>query len=369
VSVLPLAGVLKTHKASFRTRYGTEVAARVAGREAEYNSIRNAVGLTDFSWVRSYSVPEEKGLDFLDSLVAGNVPRIRFGRVLHTFMADEEGQLLGDCFIANNDKEFVFVCESLLPDNDFEARLKAAGSQEAGAESLNVTHAVLSLDGYKAWEVARKLFGADVLGLPYLSIENYSFEGQPLRLLRAGKTSEFGYLLLAPAGVAEALFNTCKSEVEERGGGLCGVDIHDELRLEGRFFNVHAEGRRVRDPLVLGLQWMVDFGKESFVGAAEIKRRREAGVTRKLVGVAAEPGCELLREDAAIYLQGTPVAEVVASCFSNVLNQRLGLAIFPAELAYSGLKFRLGNAEGPSVKSISMPPIMPRSLGVKLDEV
>jgi len=38
-------------------------------------------------------------------------------------------------------------------------------------------------------------------------------------------------------------------------------------------------------------------------------------------------------------------------------------------LAYSGLSFRLGTADGPAVKTISMPPIMPKSLTVKLDEM
>jgi hypothetical protein len=52
-----------------------------------------------------------------------------------------------------------------------------------------------------------------------------------------------------------------------------------------------------------------------------------------------------------------------------VLNRRLALAVFPVELAYSGLSFRLGASDGQVVKSISMPPIMPKSLTVKLDEM
>lgn len=365
----PVADLLRAGGATFRSRYGSEVPGTVAGREVEYYAIRDAVGLTDFSWVRAYSVPEDKGLDFLDGLVAGNVPRIRFGRVLHTFMADEQGMLVGDCFIANNDKEFVFLVESIISDADFTARLNRAGSGTAGVETLNSTHALLSLDGFKAWEVVKTLFGPDVLGLPYLSIENYTFEGQPLRLIRAGKTSEFGYLLLVPAGAASALFQTCHTEVRERGGALCGVDIHDELRLEGRFFNIHAEGRRVRDPLVVGLQWMIDFSKDNFTGAVEINRRRTDGVAQKMIGVAAELGCEQLVDGARLYCDSRVMGEVVASCFSNVLNRRLGLAVFPTEIAYSGLRFQLGKGEGPPVSSISMPPIMPRSLGVKLDEM
>jgi aminomethyltransferase len=350
-------------------RGGVEVVSHLADRRSEYSAIREAVGLTDFSFVRVLCVPEEKGIDFLDALLAGNVPKIRFGRVLHTFLADTGGLLAGDCYVANNDKEFVFLCESIIPDSEFDALMQASGAREAGAQDLAPSHALLSLDGCKAWEVVKQLFGPDVLGLPYLSIENYSFGGEPVRLLRAGKTSEFGYLLLAPASVAGALFDTLKAAAQERGGRLCGVDVHDDLRLEGRFFNVQREGRRVRDPLVLGLQWMIDFDKEDFRGGAAIKQRRAAGLRQKIIGVAAEPGGELLPEGAALFLGDQPVAEVVTSCFSYILNQPLGLALFPIQVAYSGLALRLGSPNGPAVRSISLPPILPKSLTIKLDEM
>jgi glycine cleavage system aminomethyltransferase T len=355
--------------AAFRERHGVEVASHLADRRTEYHAVRDAVALTDFSFVQKFRVPEERGIDFLDGLLAGNVAKIRFGRVLHTLLADAEGQVVGDGYVANNDTELIFLCESLLPDAVLTAHMAAAGATAAGVEDLTANHALFSLDGFRAWEVAKEVFGADVLGLPYLSIEVYPFGGQSVRLFRSGKTSEFGYLVLAPQAIAAELFDTLAKAVAQREGRLCGVDIHDDLRLEGRFFNLHAEGQRVRDPLALGLQWMIDFDKESFIGSEAIKARRAAGLKQKIVGVAAEPGGEALQTGARIVHEGQPVAEVVASCHSYVLNQRLGLALFPNELAYSGLSFLLGASDGPIVRTISMPPIMPRSLKVKLDEM
>lgn len=355
--------------AVFRERHGAEVAAHVAERASEYAAVRDAVGLTDFSFLHRFRVPAEQGLDFLDVLVAGNVPKIRFGRVLHTFLANRDGLLLGDCYVANNDEEFIFLCESIASDAELRGLLQAAGASEAGIEDLTDSHALISLDGVKAWDVVKEIFGADVLGLPYLSIEVYPYQGASVRLIRAGKTSEFGYLMLAPQSVAPALFDVLQAAVANRGGRLCGVDVHDDLRLEGRFFNIQAEGLRVRDPLVLGLQWMMDLEKEKFNGRDAIHQRRSEGLRRKIVGVAAEPGSEALVTGARIFHGRQPVGEVVADCHSFVLNRRLALAVFPVELAYSGLSFRVGSAEGPRVNTISMPPIMPKSLTVKLDEM
>jgi aminomethyltransferase len=368
VRTSPLRDKLAAAGAVFRERHGVEVVSHFGNLQAECGAVRDAAALADFSFTRIFTLPEEKGIDFLDARLAGNVPKIRFGRVLHTFLADREGFLAADCYVANNDQEFVFICESILPNGGLDALL-AAGAEESPVQDLTANHVVLSLDGFKSWEVAKKVFGPDVLGLPYLSIENYTFEGEPIRFLRAGKTSEFGYLLIAPEKVASSLFDTLKSEIEQRGGRLCGVDAHDGLRLEGRFFNIHAEGLRVRDPLPLGLQWMIDFDKENFSGCAAIKQRRAGGLKKKIIGIEAAPGCDALKDGARIFHEDREVAEIVASGRSVVLNQPLALALFPVELAYSGLQFRLGAPGGPVVKSISMPPIMPKSLTVKLDEM
>jgi len=369
VRTSPLRGQVAAAGALFSSRHGVEVVSRFGACRAEHAAVRDAVGLTDFSFMRVFRLPEEQGIDFLDGLVAGNVPKIRFGRVLHTFLADRDGLLVADCYVANNDQEFIFTCESILPDPQLDVLLLAAGLREANAEDLTTTHALLSLDGFKSWEIVKNIFGPDTVGLPYLSIENCSFGGEPVCLLRAGKTSEFGYLLMAPVKGAAALFDALKSETEQRGGRLCGVQAHDDLRLEGRFFNIFREGQRVRDPLPLGLQWMIDFDKDNFSGCAAIKQRRTGGLRRKIIGVAAQSEQAALEDGARIFHEGREVAEVVASGFSVVLDQPLALALFPVELAYSGLSFRLGAPDGPVVRSLSMPPIMPKSLMVKLDEM
>jgi glycine cleavage system aminomethyltransferase T len=368
VRISPLKDTLAAAGAVFRERHGVEVVSHFGDLQAECGAVRDAAALADFSFVRAFTLPETPGMDFLDALLAGNVPKIRFGRVLHTFLADQEGKLAADCFVANNDQEFVFLCESILPDAGLDALLASKGVEPALTE-LSAGHVVLSLDGFKSWEIVKKIFGADVIGLPYLSIENYQFAGEPVRFIRAGKTSEFGYLLIAPVNIAARLFDTLKAEVEDRGGRLVGADAHDALRLEGRFFNIFREGERVRDPLPLGLQWMIDLEKEAFSGSAAIKERRAAGLKRKIIGFAADPGCRTLNAGARIFHEGRPVGEILADCVSYVLNQPLALGLLPLELAFSGLQFRVGSADGAVARSISMPPIMPKSLTVKLDEM
>ena len=353
--------------AAFEVRAGVECATTLADPSVEYSLVRDAVAISDASHHQIFAVPEAGAIDALDKLVAGNVARIRFGRALHTFMADDAGAIMADCYIANNDDEFLVLCESLEDDAAIRARFLAAG-KEVGLQDLTESHAVLSVDGYKAWAVAKELFGADVLGLPYLSIERYPFDGVTVRLIRAGKTSEFGYLLVVPAAQAQALATRALASAKKHGGGLCGTAIHNDLRLEGRFFNIYAEGAAVRDPLALGLQWMMDFEKEGYPGQAALLQRRAAGFERKIVGFKTPAGTAV-RKCAALYDEGRTVGEVVAVAESRVLGCTLGLAVLPIALAYAGLEFALDAPNGQMVTTLSMPPIMPKSLTVKIDEM
>ena len=358
---------LAARGATFTARHGVEICAETKGFETEYAIVRDACGITDFSNCRIFTVPEETGIDFLDKLVAGNAARIRFGRVLHTFIADAAGNLVADCYIANNDEEFVLVAETIVSDEAFDAILAENGGAEAGLVDLTGTHAAITIDGYKAWAVVKEQFGADVLGLPYLSIEMYEFDGEPVRFFRLGKTSEFGYLTILPVEKAPAFFDTLVGLAELQGGGACGNLVHNNLRLEGRFFNIFAEGETVCEPLTLGLQWMIDFDKESFIGSEAIFAKRETGSSQKIIGIKTDAKGDAIAAGTKVCDDTGEVATVVTSTWSPVLGASVALALFPVEIAFAGLEFAMN--DGTKVETISMPPIIPKSLTVKLDEM
>ena len=367
--ISPLHDKLAGSGASFTERCVIEITSNFTDFITEHNYIRNSVGLTDFSHLKKYTIPENTGLDFLDNLFAGNVAKTRFGRILHTFLANEKGDIVADCYIANNDEEFVLLCESIISDEELNNIFQEHGASEAGLKDKTDEYVVLGIDGFKAWAVVKEVFGIDVLGLPYLSIEMYPFKDMDIHFFRAGKTSEFGYLIMAPQEIKDALFDKLLEITEKNEGGLCGLSIHNDLRLEGRFFNIFAEGVGVKDPLSLGLQWMIDFDKETFLGIEEIKKRREAGLTQKIIGVSTDAPLDVFIPDVSIFKGDDQVATVKAVCNSPILNCRIGLALFSIDFAFSGLSFKLGSPEGEVIKTISMPPIMPKSLTVKLDEL
>ncbi len=362
----PIRDILQARGAVFAERAGVEVPLNFGDAQAEYTAVREAVGITDFSFVTRHMVPEE-GLDLLEKYAAGSVASIRFGRVLHTMAVDNDGMLESDLYIANDDENLFVLGESLVDDDRTSSILEELGASEAGAVDLADTWAVFGIDGFNAWAVAKELFGADVLGLPYLSIENYELGDIEVKLIRGGKTSEFGYLILVPADHASTVWERIEKAGEPHGMKAIGVEAHSMLRLDGRFFNIHEEGRVVRDPLPLGLQWMIDIDGEDFRGMEAIMARREAGLSKKIIGIATTSKDAGLEVGDKILHGQDQVAKVVSAIYSPTLGVRMGLAVFDLPFAFASLSFTA--QKGQEITTISMPPFTPKSLSVKLDEM
>lgn len=361
----PLAGWKDAAGAVTADRDGMPVTTRYGAVDAEYRAVREAIGLMHASHVLVFKGAVDDAIYPLDEAFAGNVANLRYGRVLHTLLADEAGRVVADAYVACNDDEILVLCEACVPRTEV-ARLLA------DCPVLDVTDdvAVLCVDGPKAWAPLRDLVGRDILGMPYLSVENHDIGGTPTSVLRAGKTAEFGYWLVAPAAEATALCGRLIEAGDRHGMAPYGLDALDLLKLDGRFFNVFGEGRVVGDPLSLGLQWMIDFQKDRFAGRDAILARRAAGVPRKVVGVALAEGLAGMAVGDAVLLDGDAVGNVVACGWSGGIGRQMGLALLDRAVAWAGLDLAIVGAAGPlAAASISLPPFVPASLGIRLDEV
>jgi len=362
----PVYDLLADEGARFTELDGFEIAAGFSTMKDEYTTVRESVGLSDCSHILRFSGNVDDAVYGLDETLTGNVANIRYGRVLHTLLLDEAGYEMADVYVACDDEDLLVLCETCAPRDEIERLILGSGTP---LSNVSDETAVFSLDGPRAWEVVSDLFSREVLGMPYLSVEDYEIEGTSVRLIRAGKTSEFGYLMVVPSSDAVQVWNTLSDRGAAYSLGLCGRDAMDLLMLDGRFHNANREGRVVRDPLAMGLQWMFDFDKAGFVGRKAVMERRKVGVDRKVIGMLFDEDAGIRPKDAVL-CRGEPVGEVVNCGFSYTLNRGIALAIIEWGTAYSGVDFLVRSRDGEvSATSASMPPFVPKSLLVKFDEV
>lgn len=51
------------------------------------------------------------GIDFLDSILAANILKLGYGKIVDTFLADESGKITAETFVANIDDKIILAAE------------------------------------------------------------------------------------------------------------------------------------------------------------------------------------------------------------------------------------------------------------------
>jgi aminomethyltransferase len=125
----------------------------------------------------------------------------------------------------------------------------------------------------------------------------------------------------------------------ESGGPLgllpAGLGARDTLRLEAAMPLYGHELDDETSPLEAGLGRFVKLDAGGFIGAEALRRQREAGLQRTLVGFALD-GRGVARDGYEVARNGEVVGRVTSGAPSPTLGASIGLAYVPPELAVTG---------------------------------
>jgi glycine cleavage system aminomethyltransferase T len=121
-------------------------------------------------------------------------------------------------------------------------------------------------------------------------------------------------------------------------------------RIEGGILAYGADMGLDTNPyeVEMGYEWMVDLEQEGdFVGKEALRRIKEQGVARKLIGV--EIGGRRLGSynDGSmidvfpVYANGRQVGKVTSACYSPRLEKNIGYAIVPIEYTQQGTELEV----------------------------
>jgi glycine cleavage system aminomethyltransferase T len=262
---------------------------------------------------------------------------VREGQLRHTLFLREDAGLYADVLIASAEEGLYVLAEG--PAASEIARwleaMRAEKAPRSTVRSLADDLVVIGIDGPYAWEVVSALLGPPVLGMPYLTL----LQREGIACCRAGKTGEFGYLLLVERALAATTVDQLTALGESRGLIPVGLSALDTCALENWHFSMRSLGPTALaaplTPLELQLKWRVDPAHD-FFGAAALRVRREAGSSVRATCFTSR---DEITSGAAILLDGAPVGEVLAACPSPTLGGWVGSALLPCRWAHPHLDF------------------------------
>src|SRR5687767_6963985 len=316
--------------------------------EAEFEALLHDVTIWDVAVERCLEISGNDGFRFAQLLTPRDLSKCAVGQAKYVLICDSDGGIINDPVMTRMEENtFWFALASS------DALLFARGLRNA-YPNLNVTIreadvAPIQVQGPRSKELLRDLVGESILDLRYYWWRRAQIRGIPVVVTRTGWSSEVGYeiyLLDTSRGneLWEALMEIGKPyNVRPTGPS-------DIRRIEGGILNWGADMTYENNPFEVGLERLVDFGlsDDAAISIAALRRIRDAGVARRLVGVEIDgeplPGLNNVKWPASI--GGERVGKVTSAIFSPRLGANIGYCWLPADRCAEGTRVEVASEWG-----------------------
>jgi aminomethyltransferase len=317
---------------------GWEMPILYRGIVEEHEQTRRSGSIFDVSHMGRLQFSGPDARKFLNHVATRGLGDQAVGQSRYSLICNEQGGVLDDVIISRDAKHWLMVCNASNREKlvrYFGDTRRATGMDFDLADQTEAT-AMVALQGPK---VIDRLSG--VLPVDLKNIKRYHFETGSIMLVkftvfRSGYTGEDGIELIIPAKMAPMAMKMLAGRVDRPDATLrpAGLGARDTLRLEAGMPLYGHELSETIDPISAGLGWAVDLSKD-FVGAEALRKIKQSGPKRKLVGLELE-GKRIARQGTPITLGDAVLGEVSSGTFSPTLQKSIAMGYVDADHAAEG---------------------------------
>jgi len=335
------SSLYSVHQAFGATFTDTDVAgwimpANFGDVEAEYQAVRQAVGVIDLSHRSLVRMTGSHRQRFLQAMVSNNTADLEPGQGCYATFLTNRGKLVADFVVyADTDAYWLDLEPGLAPTliNALDLFIIA---DDVTLTDVTTEWGLLSLQGPDADELLMLVCGQEIPSLPRLSHTVCHIAGHNVCLIARSHTGEDGYQLLAPMAALPALWEALwehRHTCELRAVGLDALEI---LRIEA---GIPVFGRDMTEdtiPVEANLTDAISYTKGCYVGQEVIARLDARGhVNRRLMGLRLE-GDVLPQAGDIIVSPDREVGWVTSATFSPALQQPVAMGYIRREVYAPG---------------------------------
>jgi aminomethyltransferase len=311
---------------------GWEMPVQYTGVIDEHLAVRSRAGLFDVSHMGEIEVRGAGALELCQRLTANDLSRVKLSQAQYNLLLNEHGGVIDDVIFYRLQPEIFFICVNASnTEKDFDwIERQAAGRVEV--ENVSAKYAQLALQGPLAASILQPLTACDLAGLRSFFFAFADVASIRCLVARTGYTGEEGCEIYCDGADAERLWSALLEAGAPVGLVPVGLGARDTLRLEKAYPLYGHELDDTTTPLEAGLEWVTKFSKPVFIGREILLRQKEAGLTRKLVGLELlEPG--IARSEYGLFKNGRLIGRVTSGTKSPSLGKSIALGYLASEEA------------------------------------
>jgi len=311
---------------------GFNMPLQYTGLTDEHLNVRNNVGVFDVSHMGEFMVRGEGALDLIQRITSNDVSKLKVGKVQYSCFPNEEGGIVDDLLVYMlEEQEYMLVVNGANIDKDW-AWLEKYNTNNVEIENLSDAISLLAVQGPNAQKMLQPLTNMD-LEMVYYTVQKGTFAGvEDVIISSTGYTGAGGFEIYFQNKDADTIWNAIQEAGKVVNMKMAGLACRDTLRLEMGFCLYGNDINDTTSPLEAGLGWITKFTKD-FVNSDNLKKQKEEGVTKKLVGFELlERG--IPRHDYEIIdSDGNNIGVVTSGTMAPSLNKAIGMGYVTTENA------------------------------------
>ena len=298
---------------------------------AEHRALREGVGLLDMSSFGKIRVEGRDALPFLQRL-CGNDMDVPAGRMVYTQMLNARGGIECDLTATRlSETAFLLVVPGATLPRDLAWLRRHLGEEFVTITDVSAAEAVIPVMGPLSRELLSKV-----------SPDDFSNGGHPLgmareieiglglaRAHRISYVGELGWELYVSTDQAAHVLETLLDAGAGLGLRLCGLHAMDSCRIEKAYRHFGHDITDEDHVLEAGLGFAVKPAKGDFIGRDAVLRKRETGLTRRLLQFRLTDPQPLLFHNEPILRDGRIVGQITSGAYGHSLGGAIGLGYVP----------------------------------------
>ena len=304
---------------------GYNMPVRYSSDIEEHMTVRNGVGVFDVSHMGEFTLKGSFALDLIQRVTSNDASKLIDGQAQYSCLPNETGGIVDDLIVYKiKDNDYLLVVNASNIDKDWDWISKF---NSKGVEMKNISDDIclFAVQGPKAVGVLQKLTKTDLTSVTYYHFAIGEFAGvKDVVMSNTGYTGAGGFEIYVDKASAEKVWNAIFEAGKDENIKPIGLGARDTLRLEMGFCLYGNDIDDTTSPLEGGLGWITKFTKD-FTNSVNIKKQKEAGVSKKLVGFKMiDKG--IPRHDYPIKdVSGSIIGRVTSGTQSPMLGVGIGL--------------------------------------------
>ncbi|PIV77794.1 MAG: aminomethyltransferase [Rhodobacteraceae bacterium CG17_big_fil_post_rev_8_21_14_2_50_63_15] len=299
---------------------------------AECRAVRERVGIMDLSSFAKFDVTGPGAEAALDRLTANRLPK-RQGGIGLTQVLSDQGRILGEWTITRLGPDRFYLLTGAGAEEQTRDDLALAAGPDVMITNVSDAFGMLVVAGPKSRDVLSGLTDTDMSNAAFrwLSAQEITLAGIPVRALRVTYVGELGWEIHAPMAALARLYEAIWVAGQPHGIADFGGQAVNALRMEKGYRGYGSELTNEISLIEADCTRFYSPDKGDFRGRTATEAVRAVGVTTTLVyGEIAATDCDIYGGEPV--MQGDRVVGVCTSGgFGHVVGQSLAFAYVSPE--------------------------------------